>query len=249
MAVLNLAINARDAMPGGGALRIRTRRRRADRDPELSPGDYIELAVSDTGAGMSPDVQARAFDPFFTTKGVGKGTGLGLSQVYAVTRQAGGIARIESSTAQGTTITLMLRRTTEEAVHLPRNVEGELGGGEARALALVVDDDAAVRQFLADSLDVLGYAVEQAEDGNAALASLARLSVDVMVIDYAMPGLTGADVALEARERRPDLPIVFASGYADTAAIENVQDSNTAILRKPFRIGELQDAIVKVLRR
>jgi len=247
MAVLNLAINARDAMPEGGDVMIGTRRRRIVDDPELATGDYVELSVSDTGAGMPPDVVARAFDPFFTTKGVGKGTGLGLSQVYGMARQAGGLARIRSTPGQGTTIAIVLRATTGNVERPVSPRIGETAPASSPATVLVVDDDAGVRQFLGESLESFGYAVLQAEDGYAGLALAERARPDVMIVDYAMPGLTGAEVALRIRRRHPALPVIFASGYADTSALEGALHQDSIILRKPFRVNELQDAVKRAL--
>jgi PAS domain S-box-containing protein len=249
MAVLNLAINARDAMGGNGALSIQTRPRHLTGDAELAAGDYIELSATDSGEGMPADVIARAFDPFFTTKDVGKGTGLGLSQVYGMARQAGGVARIRSAAGQGTTVSIFLRATSQGAARDARISDKDDLALAAPATILVVDDDPGVRQFLTDSLDSFGYAVLEAQNGEAGLELLARAAPDLMLVDYAMPGMTGAEVARRARETHPHMPIVFASGYAETAALENVLDENTLILRKPFRLSELQDAIAKALRR
>jgi PAS domain S-box-containing protein len=249
MSVLNLAINARDAMPDGGTLVIVTRPLQIVSDPQLQPGDYVELRVSDSGMGMPPDIIARAFDPFFTTKGVGKGTGLGLSQVYGMAQQAGGTARIGSEPGKGTSVSIFLR-VTDDAV--AREIKT---GGEAvryaghTATVLVIDDDPDVRAFLAESLDAFGYAVTQAQDGPQGLALIAKQKPDILLVDYAMPGMTGAEVAARVRKIHADLPIIFASGYAETAALENVRDANTAILRKPFRLGELQEAVANALRR
>ena len=248
LAVLNLAINARDAMPNGGELVIATHRHDVKRDADLEPGDYIELTVTDSGTGMPADIAARAFDPFFTTKGVGKGTGLGLSQVYGMARQAGGIARIVSKHGEGTVVRIFLRATSA-------NVQRDAAQAETRAqdqktaTILIVDDDGDVRRFLADSLDAFGYCVVQAENGMEGLAALSRATPDMMIVDFAMPGMTGAEVAQKARAAHPALPIIFASGYAETSALENVADDKTLILRKPFRISELQDAVTRALGR
>ncbi|MGN6516557.1 MAG: PAS domain S-box protein [Rhizomicrobium sp.] len=247
MAVLNLAINARDAMDGTGALVIRTRPYRAAPDGEIAAGDYAELSVTDTGCGMPPDVIARAFDPFFTTKDVGKGTGLGLSQVYAMARQAGGTARIASAPGEGTTVSILLRATRGEAAKDSGVVRKQVRP-TAPATILVVDDDPGVRQFLSESLDTFGYAVLAAEDGAAGLDMLERMRPDLVIVDYAMPGMTGAQLAAHARAKHPDLPIIFASGYAETSALESALDANAQILRKPFRLEDLHAAIAKVLR-
>ena len=247
MAVLNLAINARDAMPDGGELRIATRRQRIARDPELPPGEYIELRVTDTGAGMTREVAQRAFNPFYTTKGIGKGTGLGLSQVYGIARQAGGTARIETAIGAGTTVRVLLRVTDIAPIMDDADQQPENTPACHAATVLVIDDDADVRSFMADALDSLGYRVEQAESGEAGLRAIDRAVPEVVVIDFAMPGLNGADVAKAARAKQPALPIVFASGYADTHAIEGVVGPNTHILRKPFRVNELQAAVAEAL--
>jgi CheY-like chemotaxis protein len=246
MAVLNLALNARDAMPDGGRLTISTRPVRLEADPDLADGDYVELAVRDTGVGMPSDVVARAFDPFFTTKSMGKGTGLGLSQVYGAMRQAGGSVRIESRQGEGTTVRLLLRRTDD----LPFGDEADQSGMEIHpftAKVLVVDDDPDVRRFLSESLNTLGHEVVEAEDGYAGLAALERSSPDLMIVDFAMPGLNGAELAKRVLEKRPDFPIVFATGFAESSAIEAVMGERSSILRKPFGVDDLQRALACAL--
>lgn len=245
MAILNLAINARDAMPDGGALSIGARRRALAGDPELPDGAYVEVVVADTGAGMPPDVLARAFDPFFTTKGVGKGTGLGLSQVYGMVRQAGGAVRIASRLGAGTTVRMLLRESAL-AANAATDTMDEAPAARAPATIMVVDDDADVRGFIAETLRALGFEAHEAADGAAALAALERLRPDAVVLDFAMPGCNGADVAREMRKLKPDLPIVFASGFSETAAIDAV-GGNTRLLRKPFRAEELRAALAEVL--
>jgi PAS domain S-box-containing protein len=247
MAILNLAINARDAMPDGGNLTVRTRPVHIENDLELEPGDYIELSVIDTGIGMTADVAARAFDPFFTTKDVGKGTGLGLSQVYGIARQAGGTARIESRPGVGTTVRICLRKT--HAVAVERNDEEKSAAQPMRsAIVLVIDDDPDLRRVLTASVEALGYAVVEAADGPSGLALFDRVAPDLIVVDFAMPDMNGAEVARAARERRPDLPIVFASGYADTEKIQRVAGDAT-VLRKPFGLSELQTVLAEALHR
>jgi signal transduction histidine kinase/CheY-like chemotaxis protein len=247
LAILNLAINARDAMGGGGRLTISTRIREigAD-DPELSAGDYVELRVGDTGPGMTPDVAERAFDPFFTTKGVGKGTGLGLSQVYGVARQAGGVARLETMPGQGATVVLFLRRSEEAACADASNVadsERAVVAPRPDLRVMIVDDEPHVRSLACDALDLLGYRASGAESGAAALKILKREAPDVVVMDYAMPGMSGAEAATQARQLMPGLPIIFASGYADTAAVEAAVGAGAVILRKPFNVEELARAV------
>lgn len=242
MAILNLAINARDAMPEGGKLSIRARARSVD-EGALAPGEYVEIAISDTGSGMASDVAARAFEPFFTTKGVGKGTGLGLSQVYAMARQCGGQALINSVPGAGTTVTLMLPLVRPVAEPVDDQAPIVTGTASARLHVLLVDDDNEVRSSLAEALSSLGYRVLTAANGLLGLTALKTEPVDVMVIDFAMPGMNGAQVAARARALRPGLPLVLASGYADTVAIQTVTDANTRILRKPFDVDDLRASI------
>ncbi|MFN3944236.1 MAG: PAS domain-containing protein [Allosphingosinicella sp.] len=248
MAILNLAINARDAMPEGGALTIRTEPCGTADLEGLEPGDYLKIEVADTGSGMPPEVAEQAFDPFFTTKGVGKGTGLGLSQVYGMARQAGGTARIASAAGKGTTVTLYLRCTGDKSAEEPASAARAAARARAAATVLVVDDDSDVRRFLADSLGDLGYRVEEAEDGPSALTRIEGGAPDLLLVDYAMPGMTGAEVADRARSLRPDLPVLFASGYSDTAAIEKAVGPSATVLRKPFRIDELEEAVAAALK-
>jgi signal transduction histidine kinase/ActR/RegA family two-component response regulator len=246
MAVLNLALNARDAMPDGGDLVIATRTCRFRDDPQVPDGAYVELSVADSGKGMSAEVVERAFEPFFTTKEVGRGTGLGLSQVYGTLRQSGGAVRIESTPGHGTVVHLYLRRTDA----LPRSVAEQEMADKVRgpaATILVVDDDPDVRAFLMESLDSLGYAAVAADGGSAALNLLQRISPQVMILDFAMPEMNGAEVAKRIRELRPDLPIIFASGYSETAAIRSVTSDRSRVLHKPFKVHELQAALGELL--
>jgi signal transduction histidine kinase/ActR/RegA family two-component response regulator len=249
MAVLNLAINARDAMPDGGKLMIATRAVDIVADPELPPGKYVKLSVTDTGIGMPSDVAARAFDPFYTTKGPGRGTGLGLSQVYGIARQAGGTARIETAPGRGTTVHIWLQRTDLLPDAATPPTPSERKQSTPPATVLVIDDDADVRRMLVESLEALGYRVNQAEDGRTGLSILEGAAPDVVVIDFAMPRLNGAEVAKAARARLPKLPIIFATGYADTAAIEEMVGPHTPVLRKPFRMNELQAAVAEAIQK
>jgi PAS domain S-box-containing protein len=243
MTILNLAINARDAMPEGGRLRIGTTPCRIEGDPELTDGDYVELSVTDTGSGMDEATLRRAMDPFFTTKPVGKGTGLGLAQVYGSARQSGGTVRIESRLGQGTTVRVLLPRTDMTVQAAAAVDEAALSRLRSRATVLVVDDDADLRSVLVNSLDTLGYRVIEAADGTSGLAALEQQRPDMMVVDFAMPGMNGAEVAKAARERWPGLPVVLTSGYADTDAIEQAVGKGAKVLRKPFRIDELLGAV------
>jgi signal transduction histidine kinase/CheY-like chemotaxis protein len=249
MAVLNLAINARDAMPAGGRLTLATQVVPIPAGhPFLMADDYVELGVTDTGSGMPAQVVERAFDPFFTTKGIGKGTGLGLSQVYGMARQAGGEARIQSAPGQGTKVTILLRRSNAE-------VEALMGGAGAGGplpmqpgrTILVVDDDAQVRALLSDTLETIGYRVLQADGGQAAMQVLRETRPDLMLLDFAMPRMNGAQTARQARRRFPDLPIIVASGHADSEALAQALGDEAVILRKPFDMEALARGIAGVL--
>ncbi len=247
MAILNMAINARDAMPGGGRITIAVRRARIADDPELDDGERAELSVSDTGTGMAPEVAARAFEPFFTTKEIGKGTGLGLSQVYGIARNSGGVARLESRPGQGTTVRLILPITDRPPAGPPGAETTLEAAREGAATILVVDDDGDMRGVLVEAVKSLGYAVTEASDGAACLDQLESTSPDLLLLDFAMPGMNGAEVAASARRKRPDLPIVFASGYSDSGAIENALGPEAVVLRKPFRVAELQAVLAEAL--
>jgi DNA-binding response OmpR family regulator/nitrogen-specific signal transduction histidine kinase len=234
LAILNLSINARDAMPDSGTLKIST----AVASPDAK---YVLVAVADTGTGMPPDVVARAFDPFFTTKPTGKGTGLGLSQVYGIVRQAGGDVSIDSEVGQGTIVTL----------HLPvasQGIVAEREGTKAAARAkrnerlLVVDDDSDVRDIVGHVLAELGYDVREASDGKQALAVLSNFDPDLLIIDFAMPNMNGAEIVASARARKARLKILFLSGYADTAILEAAVEG-APLLHKPFRPAELAAAV------
>jgi PAS domain S-box-containing protein len=250
VAVLNLAINARDAMPEGGVLTLATRRVDVQGDSELADGSYIELAVSDTGSGMSEQVLSRAFEPFFTTKDVGKGTGLGLSMVYGMARQSGGTARVESAPGSGTSVKLLFRLAedfAEEAEGTPK--AGDAGHGAARsASVLVIDDDPDVRAFIAESLEEEGYRVRQAADGQQGIDQIAEEAADVVVLDFIMPGMSGAEVARRIFEDHPTQPILFVSGYSETDAIRHVAPE-AQLLSKPFRAEALSEAVRKTLGR
>lgn len=240
MALLNLALNARDAMPDGGDLTISLSERTISADPSLPPGQYVGIRVTDTGAGMSAEVAARAFEPFFTTRGVGQGTGLGLSQVYAMAAQAGGTARFERGGSPGTTVLMLL--PLAEASAQAEAAEADLAATPdyVAKTVLVVDDDPDVRLFLSASLETLGFAVAVAEDAEGGLAILDGADPDLLLVDFAMPGMNGAQMAEMVRARRPNLPIIFASGYSDTAAIERALGESAVLLKKPFGVADLE---------
>jgi len=219
LAILNLAINARDAMPGGGRLTVTTSPAQHGWNGEAAPmiGEFVSVSVADTGTGMSPNVLERAFEPFFTTKGIGKGTGLGLSQVYGIAKQSGGAVTIDSAPGRGTTVRILLPQAGHAAVKEPSGDVGRAGAaaskGAQRATVLVVDDDADVRRSLADSLDALGYQVVEAEHGQAGLEALARdPAPDVMILDFAMPGLTGVEILKRVRLKDLNTPVIIISG-------------------------------------
>ena len=244
VAVLNLAINARDAMPDGGTLTIGSCKRRIGDDPELEAGTYVELSISDTGDGMPPDVLARAFEPFFTTKDVGKGTGLGLSMVYGMARQCGGAVKIESEPGRGTTVRLYFRRADRDA-EVPASggrTGDELRRSRGAATVLIIDDDPDVRHFIAAGLEEYGHEVFEAADGSDGLEKFAANMPDLVIIDYIMPGLTGAEVADHILATRPDQPILFVSGYNETDMIRRVAPGAN-ILAKPFRAAALEEAV------
>jgi PAS domain S-box-containing protein len=248
-AVLNLAINARDAITEGGTLTIATERVRLDEEPDHAAGEFVRVTLSDTGQGMPPNVLARATEPFFSTKPLGKGTGLGLAQVYGITQQSGGTLRIESQVGKGTSVHLLLPAAAAPAAEHDADGSGTQGSAPTVRLArvLVVDDDADVRAFLADSLEGLGHEVAAFEAGEQALDRLRGWPADLALIDYAMPGMHGADVARAARAMRPDLPVVFVTGYAESQQLDAAVGPDVPVLRKPFTAAELAAAVGSAL--
>lgn len=244
VAVLNLAINARDAMPEGGILTFSSRRLQVHGDPDVTDGDYIELTISDTGLGMPPEVLERAFEPFFTTKEVGKGTGLGLSMVYGMARQSGGAARIESRPGEGTAVKLLFRKADVPVADVAETVEDGVAPANLSSplSVLVIDDDPDVRGFIVEALEEQGYHVREASDGHAGLAEVRRHKPDLVVLDFIMPGLSGAEVAGQVRAEEPDLPILFVSGYSETDAVKRTAP-DAPLLTKPFRAEALQKAV------
>jgi PAS domain S-box-containing protein len=254
-AILNLAINARDAMLGGGRLTIRTSNEQfggksARRPREIEPGEYVCVRVSDTGSGMTAEIMGRAFDPFFTTKPAGQGTGLGLSMIYGFTRQSGGCARIESALGRGTTVELYLPRHIGTSLDDPGAAQGSaehaLGEGE---VVLLVEDDAVVRGLILDALAELGYRVLAAEDGPSAMAILeAAARIDLLVTDIGLPGLNGRQVAEFARRSRPGLKVLFMTGYAETAALAGgFLEPGMHMLTKPFPMEVLAERIKEMI--
>ena len=244
-AILNLSINARDAMPNGGVLTIRSRNAP---DPTGRPhGDTICLSVGDTGIGMTPEVAARAFDPFYTTKAIGQGTGLGLSMVYGFVRQSGGEARIQSAPGAGTTVSLHFpRHEGQEPADPPA---GETGvappATRSEGAVLVVEDEPSVRGFVVEVLEQLGYEVVGAEDGPAGVEVLrSSRPIDLLLTDIGLPGLNGRQVADIGRETRPGLKVLFMTGYAEAAAMsEGFLEPGMGLITKPFAIEGLKERI------
>jgi CheY-like chemotaxis protein len=243
--LVNLAINARDAMPDGGTLTISVHPERVDRThtqvPDLPPGSYLRIRVADTGTGMDAATLSRASEPFFTTKGVGQGTGLGLAMARGFAQQSGGDFLIESTPGDGTAVTLWFPEADGAGSLTPSNAPGIAPVASARVL--MVDDDPMVREVLAWQLIAHGYRVTQASDGLAALAELESGNVpDLLVTDFAMPGMNGLLLIEEARRHRPGLPALLLTGYADGNIAEDVRDMRqdiTILLRKPISDLEL----------
>jgi PAS domain S-box-containing protein len=246
-AILNLAVNARDAMPNGGRLTMETANAHLDEAyaaslPEVAPGQYVLICVSDTGVGMDEATVARAFEPFYTTKPVGRGTGLGLSQVYGFVKQSGGHVKIYSEVGHGTTVKIYLPRliSAEEVGEIGDELPEPEGSGEETIL--VVEDDDDVRTYSVEILRELGYRVIEAHDGASALRLLERQSrVDLLFTDVVLPGgMTGAQVAAQARELRPDLRVLFTTGYARNAIIHQGRlDKGVRLVTKPFSSADL----------
>ncbi|HWT13148.1 MAG TPA: PAS domain S-box protein [Allosphingosinicella sp.] len=250
-AILNLAINARDAMQGGGTLTIATDVVREEGGPDLDPGDYVCITVADTGTGMPPEVASRATEPFFSTKPFGKGTGLGLAQVYGIARQSGGIVRIQSREGEGTKVSMLLPHVEPAAAGQGDEGQAEGAAGEmpaaARARIMVIDDDADVRFFLTELLEAEGHEVDAFARPEAALDGLNGSAPDLALIDFAMPGMNGAQLARELRRRRPDLPIAFVTGYAESEQLEGALGADVPVLRKPFGIDEIVSLVASAL--
>ena len=254
-ALLNLCINARDAMPDGGRLTVETANKwlddRTARERDLAPGQYVAVCVSDNGVGMAPEVVAKAFDPFFTTKPLGAGTGLGLSMTYGFARQSGGQVRIYSEVGQGSTVCIYLPRHdrgqdpdgTEHASALADNP----GDGE---VVLVIDDEPTIRMLIVEVLQEAGYAAIEAFDGPSGLRVLQSAArVDLLITDVGLPGgLNGRQIADAARVRRPDLKVLFITGYAENAALGNGHlDPGMSVVTKPFAIDALARKIAEMM--
>jgi CheY-like chemotaxis protein len=251
--LLNLAVNARDAMPDGGKLTIETANSYLDEayiveHLGVSAGQYVMIAISDTGTGMSPETIAKAFDPFFTTKEVGRGTGLGLSQVYGFVRQSGGHVKIYSEIDRGTTVKLYLPRWFGEN----DSIDGDarpLPYADSVATILLVEDEQAVRRLAMEALTELGYRVLEVADANDALRLLdSDQAVTLLFTDIVMPEINGRQLADEALRRRPGLKVLFTTGYTRNAIVHNgVLDTGIDLLTKPYTIEQLGAKIRRVL--
>jgi signal transduction histidine kinase len=254
-AILNIAINARDAMPDGGKLTIETANIYLDdaycrQNPEITPGQFAMIAITDTGSGMAPEVAARAFDPFFTTKATGKGTGLGLSQVYGFVKQSNGHVKVYSEPGDGTAVKIYLPRLIGEADETRHKVASEpMRTGERSEIILVVEDDSMMRRLTSEALHELGYTVFDSENAADALAILDRVTdVKLLFTDVVMPDVNGKKLAEEAVRRRPDLKVLFTTGYTANAVVHGgVLDSGVNFISKPFTLDQLAAKVRAVL--
>jgi CheY-like chemotaxis protein len=255
-ALLNLCINARDAMPRGGRLTVETCNRwldeRGARGRDLAPGQYVSLCVSDTGTGMSAEVVSRAFDPFFTTKPLGEGTGLGLSMVYGFARQSGGQTRIYSEEGNGTMVCIYLPRC--EQTHIvdapPADTPFDADPRNNSETVLVVDDEQTVRMLISDVLEELGYVSLEADDGKAALQILeSKRQIDLLITDVGLPGgMNGRQLADAGSQLRPELKVLFITGYAENAVIgDGHLKRGMHVLTKPFAMDSLAHRITSIL--
>jgi PAS domain S-box-containing protein len=253
-ALLNLCINARDAMPDGGKIMIETQDRhideRAGRERDIEPGAYVCLSVSDTGTGMPPDVIAKAFEPFFTTKPIGSGTGLGLSMIYGFARQSGGQVRIHSSPGTGTTVVIYLprngRTAEQDEAPIPLSDAPRADGGET---VLIVDDEESIRMLVTETLVDLGYTALEAADGPMAMKMLAGdRPIDLLVTDVGLPGMNGRQLADAVRSNRPNLKVLFITGYAENAVLNHGHlDRGMHVITKPFTMEALASRIKELI--
>ena len=251
--VMNLVVNARDAMPSGGDIRVVTCNRHFDSDllrdrATVPAGDYVELRVEDVGEGIAPERLPKIFEPFFTTKRTGEGTGLGLSTVYGIVKQTGGFVFAESTVGEGTTFTILLPRYDVPLADLPTSkpLAREPMATRGEGVVLLVEDEAPVRSFASRALRLRGYTVLEADCGETAIELLddPDLSVDLFVSDVIMPGMDGPTWVRQARETRPDTKVVFMSGYAEDAfAGDGEQMDNSTFLPKPFSLSQLTSTV------
>jgi signal transduction histidine kinase len=247
MALLNLAVNARDAMTSGGGLNISLAVEDIDDERQLGvkPGRYGVLSVEDTGVGMDAETLAKAVEPFFSTKAVGKGTGLGLSMVFGLAQQSGGALRLESAPSQGTTVRLWLPIAQEAALVTSEATSDSVTHSSAPAKILFVDDDLLIASSTVALLEDLGHEVTEVHSAEAALRLLDEgLPADLLITDHAMPGMTGAELAREVRQQRPELPILLATGFAE---LKGTEATDVSRLAKPYTQAQLANEIARLL--
>jgi PAS domain S-box-containing protein len=246
LVILNLALNARDAMPNGGRIEVNARNCSALADHDLS-GDFVRLDIADSGVGMSPDILVHAFEPFFTTKEVGSGSGLGLAQAHGFAKASGGVVRIASTPGCGTMVSLFLPRTLKVPALSPHLMSQVSDQAISAGQVLVVEDDDEVAALTVEMINQLGYDTTRVASAEAALGALAdRRAVDIVFSDIMMPGrMDGVELAQEIRRRRPNLPVLLTSGYAEGAR-RNAGAKEIKIIPKPYRIDELRDALAAV---
>ncbi|SDB59760.1 response regulator [Pseudomonas sp. NFACC13-1] len=254
-ALLNLVLNARDAMPNGGNLVVQTCNRHLDADftdayTNLEPGDYVVLSVQDTGCGMPEAVIGRAFDPFFTTKPIGQGTGLGLSMIYGFSKQSRGHVTIDSEVDKGTTVNLYLPRFRGEEVHEPQVTTQHAAHAQDGETVLIVEDDPAVRVLVSAVLSELGYAFVEAADANGAVPILqSGQRIDLLISDVGLPGMNGRQLAEIGRQVRPDLRVLFITGYAEHAAVRGgFLDPGMQMITKPFTFDLLTAKVREMIK-
>ena len=242
LAILNLCINARDAMPEGGRIVLSTRVLTIGDDPDLTPGDYISVEIVDSGSGIAPEILARVCEPFFTTKSVGQGTGLGLAMVFGLAQQSAGRLRIESAPGAGTRVEIVLPRANAAS---PAEIDAAPAALPAARSAriLVVDDDAEVRHVTASFLSSFGYHESEAADGSTALSLMEQNSFDLVVADLAMPGMTGVELAQSIRARWAEIPVLIVTGHAEAIPIP----PDLPVLRKPFESADLAAEVSRLL--
>ena len=253
--ILNLAVNARDAMPEGGKLTIETANVRLDEQyaaahAEVAPGSYVLLAVTDTGHGMSREVLSKALDPFFTTKGIGRGTGLGLSMAYGFVKQSGGHLKIYSEEGQGTTVKIYLPRLLHVDEAVDESESAPVDRIKGNHSILVVEDDDDVRAYTVEILRELGYRVIEAHDGPSALRLIERQDrqIDLMLTDVVMPGMSGRELADRARAVQPELKVIYTSGYTRNAIVHGGRlDAGVEVIAKPFTYQALAQKVADVL--
>ena len=250
---MNLVVNAKDAMPGGGKLTIQTQNILMDESHRrgqqfIRPGRYVMLSVSDTGTGMDKETQSRIFEPFFTTKEKGKGTGLGLSTVYGIVKQSGGYVMVQSEVGQGTSFQIYLPQVEGDVeTNAAPAPDAASGGSET---ILLVEDEESVRQLVRDTLSTKGYKVLEADSGEAGLAAADahKGKIDLVISDVVMPGMSGRDLVKNLSKTRPETRVLYLSGYTEDAIVSDGSiESGTAFLQKPFSLLSLSRKVREVL--